>query len=111
MLRDLALALGILALSTGAWAGVRPFPPGFETKMIETNGTSLYVRIGGDDSKWQPNFSNYRDYREYAQGAGWKVWVGLPGNPPFQEAPLKPPLPVPTYQKPETIDVPDSALN
>lgn len=47
MLRDLALALGILALSTGAWAGVRPFPPGFETKMIETNGTSLYVRIGG----------------------------------------------------------------
>jgi pimeloyl-ACP methyl ester carboxylesterase len=47
MLRDLALALGILALSTGAWSGVQPFPPGFQTKMIETNGTSLYVRIGG----------------------------------------------------------------
>ena len=47
MLRNLALALGILAVSTGAWAGVQAFPPGFETKMIDTNGTSLYVRIGG----------------------------------------------------------------
>lgn len=82
----------------------------YAARVVGRNG-DLYVRIGGDDSKWQPNFSNYRDYREYAQGAGWKVWVGLPGNPPFQEAPLKPPLPVPTYQKPETIDVPDSALN
>ena len=52
-----------------------------------------------------------RDYREYAQGSGWKVWVGLPGNPPFQEASRKPPLPAPSYQKPETIDVPDNLLN
>jgi alpha-amylase len=82
----------------------------YAARVVGRNG-DLYVRIGGDDSSWQPSFSNYRDYREYAQGAGWKVWVGLPGNPPFQEAPLKPPLPVPTYQKPETIDVPDSSLN
>ena len=72
----------------------------------------LYVRIGGDDSKWQPSFSNYSNYREYAYGNGWKVWVGLPGNPVFQDAPLKGAItPVPTYQKPETISVPDSMLN
>jgi alpha-amylase len=82
----------------------------YAARVVGRNG-DLYVRIGGDDSNWQPSHSNYRDYREYAQGSGWKVWVGLPGNPPFQEAPRKPPLPVPTYQKPESIDVPDSLLN
>lgn len=56
----------------------------------------LYVRIGGSDDDWQPFFSSYRNYREYASGAGWKVWVGLSGNPPFRQAPLKPPFNIPT---------------
>jgi alpha-amylase len=73
----------------------------------------LYVRIGGDDSSWQPKDSGYANYKEYAAGDGWKVWVGLPGNPPFQDAPLKGPItPVPTpIANPTTISVPDSMLN
>jgi alpha-amylase len=55
----------------------------------------LYVRVGGSDANWQPSFSNVRYYREYAQGAGWKVWVALPGNPPFQFAALASPLSAP----------------
>lgn len=67
----------------------------------------LYVRIGGSDQDWQPSLSGYQDYREYAQGDGWKVWVSLPGNPPVQQAPLKPAFPIPTYQPPEQIIVTD----
>jgi alpha-amylase len=71
----------------------------------------LYVRIGGDDGAWQPSHSGYRDYRQYADGAGWKVWVGLLGNPEFREAPRKGALPVPAYREPHTIEVPDAWLN
>lgn len=70
----------------------------------------LYVRIGGSDADWQPQFSDYRDYREYAAGTGWKVWVGLPGNPPVHQAALKPALPVPVYREAADIDVPDAWL-
>ncbi len=59
---------------------------GIYAAMVQGNRGQLYVRIGGDDSVWQPSFSNYHDYREYAQGAGWKVWVAVPGNPEVQEA-------------------------
>jgi pimeloyl-ACP methyl ester carboxylesterase len=47
MLRFLTLALGILILGSPGWAEVQPFPPGFQVQIVETNGTSLYVRIGG----------------------------------------------------------------
>jgi len=47
MLRFLALGLGLVALASPARAEVQPFPPGFRTQMVETNGTSLHVRIGG----------------------------------------------------------------
>lgn len=40
----LALLLGTVA---AAIAGLQPFPTGFRTQQIATNGTSLYVRIGG----------------------------------------------------------------
>ncbi|HEV7364540.1 MAG TPA: hypothetical protein VGN76_01705, partial [Gemmatimonadales bacterium] len=30
-----------------AAAQVKPFPAGFHTQRIPTNGTSLYVRVGG----------------------------------------------------------------
>lgn len=67
----------------------------------------LYVRVGGSDEQWQPYFSNYRDYREYAQGAGWKVWVKLPGNPEIRHAPRRSPLPVPEYRPAGQIDAGD----
>ena len=34
-------------LATSVPARVQPFPDGFHTKMIKTNGTSLFVRVGG----------------------------------------------------------------
>jgi len=41
------LGLTILIVESPASAAVQPFPPGFRTQMVETNGTSLYVRAGG----------------------------------------------------------------
>ncbi len=83
---------------------------GIYAAMVQGSRGQLYVRIGGDDSLWQPSFSNYRDYREYAQGAGWKVWVAIPGNPEVQQAPLKEALPLPTYRLPEEIEIPEAWL-
>jgi len=39
------------------------------------------------------------------------VWVGLPGNPPVQQAPLGAALAVPTFKAGTDIDVPDEWLN
>jgi alpha-amylase len=72
---------------------------------------NLFVRIGGDDSRWQPSDSHYQNYRLYSRGSGWAVWVELPGNPAPQTAPVKAALPVPAYQSPDTIQVPDHLLN
>ena len=47
MLRFLTLVLSILVLGPPGRAEVQPFPSAFHTQMVETNGTSLYVRIGG----------------------------------------------------------------
>ena len=42
----IALALSaLLPLATSA--AIQPYPPSFETRMVQTNGTSLYVRVGG----------------------------------------------------------------
>lgn len=76
--------------------------------MIEGRHGQLYVRVGGSDSDWHPTFSGYGYFREYASGTGWKVWVKLPGNPWVQQAPLKDAFPIPTYQAPETIQIPDN---
>jgi alpha-amylase len=84
---------------------------GVYAAMIEGRQGQLYVRIGGSDEDWQPAMSNYHDYREYAAGAGWKVWVSLPGNPAVQQAAPRGALPVPTFHKPEDIDVPEALLN
>ena len=51
-----------------------------------------------------------QDYREYAAGAGWKVWVVLPGNPAVRQALRHAALLVPTYKKPDQIAVPDEPL-
>jgi pimeloyl-ACP methyl ester carboxylesterase len=47
MVRYLMAALLASALSTTSAAGVTPFPMTFHTQMVRTNGTSLYVRVGG----------------------------------------------------------------
>jgi pimeloyl-ACP methyl ester carboxylesterase len=48
MVRFLTFSLGIfVVLASPARAEVQPFPPGFHAQIVETNGTSLYVRIGG----------------------------------------------------------------
>ena len=82
----------------------------YAARIVGRTG-DLYVRIGGSDADWRPQDSDYHDYREYAGGTGWKVWVGLPGNPPVRQAPLKTPLPVPDYREPSTIVVPDEWLD
>jgi pimeloyl-ACP methyl ester carboxylesterase len=47
MLRFSIVALGVLVVAGSALAAVEPFPPGFHTEEIQTNGTTLHVRIGG----------------------------------------------------------------
>src|ERR1700681_4348287 len=40
-------AIAVLALMVSAAAEVRPFPPGFHTEKIKTDGATIYVRVGG----------------------------------------------------------------
>jgi pimeloyl-ACP methyl ester carboxylesterase len=47
MLRTLAAALAALFLAAPALAAVVPFPAGFHTQEIATNGTTIHVRVGG----------------------------------------------------------------
>jgi pimeloyl-ACP methyl ester carboxylesterase len=48
MLAALALtSIGALFLATPAFAEIQPFPAAFKTETVETNGTSLFVRVGG----------------------------------------------------------------
>ena len=47
MFRNLAISFAALLLFSPASAAVAPFPPAFHTQQIKTNGTSLYVRVGG----------------------------------------------------------------
>ena len=81
----------------------------YAARVVGHNG-DLYVRIGGDDGKWQPSNSGFSNYREYAAGTGWKVWVSLPGNPAVQQMPDRAAFAVPAYQPPEAISVPDNLL-
>jgi pimeloyl-ACP methyl ester carboxylesterase len=37
-------------LSAPLAAGITPFPTSFHTQVVPTNGTSLYVRVGGKGS-------------------------------------------------------------
>lgn len=47
MLRLLAAAFCVVVASLPAAASVTPYPANFQARQIETNGTSLYVRVGG----------------------------------------------------------------
>jgi alpha-amylase len=77
----------------------------YAARITGRNG-DLYVRIGGSDRNWQPSDSGYVDYRTYAQGAGWKVWVKLPGNPQVRQAAIRSDLPIPAYRTPDQITAP-----
>ena len=47
MLKYLAPVACAAVLATPTLAGIEAFPGNFHTQMIQTNGTSLYVRVGG----------------------------------------------------------------
>src|ERR1700719_4950208 len=47
MFRYVATILVGIFLSARLVAGITPFPASFHTQMVPTNGTSLYVRVGG----------------------------------------------------------------
>ena len=84
---------------------------GVYAACVRGRNGDLLVRVGGADEDWQPHHSGFTGYREYARGAGWKVWVKLPNNPEFQQAPLKPPFEVPHYRPAKEIQIPDEWLN
>jgi alpha-amylase len=77
----------------------------YAARVVGTHG-ELYVRVGGSDDNWQPGASGYTDYTEYGEGAGWKVWVKIPGNPPVVTAPHHAAFPVPQYRTADTIKAP-----
>src|SRR6202521_3640434 len=47
MFRYVGTILVAILLSAPLVAGIKPFPASFHTQMVPTNGTSLYVRVGG----------------------------------------------------------------
>ena len=47
MYRLLAAGFFAVLFATAALGRVTAFPPAFHTQMVQTNGTSLYVRVGG----------------------------------------------------------------
>ena len=48
ILTSLALtSIGVLLIATPALAKVEPFPTSFKTETVATNGTDIYVRVGG----------------------------------------------------------------
>src|SRR2546426_6278585 len=47
-MRELALvALSAVLMATPSPTQVQPFPAGFKTQTIATNGTRIFVRVGG----------------------------------------------------------------
>src|SRR5436853_5229549 len=47
MFKYVATIVVTILLSASLVAEVTPFPASFHTQMIKTNGTNLYVRVGG----------------------------------------------------------------
>jgi pimeloyl-ACP methyl ester carboxylesterase len=47
VLRFILAAAAAVFLTASVHARVEPFPAAFQTKMVQANGTSLYVRVGG----------------------------------------------------------------
>jgi hypothetical protein len=51
MFRYVATMLVAILLSAPLVAGTTLFPASFHTQMVPTNGTSLYVRVGGGSGR------------------------------------------------------------
>src|SRR5271157_2760087 len=47
MLRSITVAFSLMLVSLPVSADVAPYPSTFQARQIETNGTNLYVRVGG----------------------------------------------------------------
>src|SRR6516164_10035717 len=47
MYRYALAGVAAMLLATSLGARVQPFPGDFHTQMVKTNGTSLFVRVGG----------------------------------------------------------------
>src|ERR1700752_1215326 len=47
MLKSLIAFAVVAAIPVTTFAKVEPYPASFQTKMVQTNGTSLFVRFGG----------------------------------------------------------------
>jgi hypothetical protein len=47
MIKYLASTLLAAIISAPLMAAVTPYPAGFQTQTVATNGTRLYVRVGG----------------------------------------------------------------
>jgi pimeloyl-ACP methyl ester carboxylesterase len=47
MRKRVLLGLATLGFTTHALSGVQPFPPSFKNETISTNGTKVFVRVGG----------------------------------------------------------------
>ena len=80
-LRQTITTLIRLRRLAGVTAGSRWFPQrnarqaGVYGAAIEGRRGMLLVRIGGDDSHWQPRASGYRQILASARGHGWAVWL------------------------------------
>jgi pimeloyl-ACP methyl ester carboxylesterase len=46
-MRRLMLVLGLVLVAMSSAMAIEPFPKGFKTQEIDTNGTTLHVRVGG----------------------------------------------------------------
>jgi pimeloyl-ACP methyl ester carboxylesterase len=47
MHRYIVAVAALAAIAVPAFAGIQAYPPGFHLQLVPTNGTSLYVRVGG----------------------------------------------------------------
>ena len=54
----------------------------YAARVVGSKGWPLYVRIGAAMSNGSRVSRDTRTI-EYASGAGWRVWIGLPGNRSF----------------------------
>src|SRR3989441_6366283 len=86
-MREFALvALSAVLMGTSSLAQVQPFPAGFKTQTIATNGTRIFVRVGGHGP---------------AGGPPPRVW----GNGGLWAPPAPPPAPDPTPSVPRLLGI------
>ena len=78
--------------------------------QVVGSNANLFVRIGGNDSSWNPSMSGFHSIREYARGQEWCVWIAQDNPNEFFNAPLKASLPIPQFQEPTSIHIEEEQL-